>query len=238
MPIEPLLTKYFLDYPDLSANQRQYVADSLRLWYLSGLLKTVYKTQGGADFDTLAAGTTVACSIRTGNTHLDHASFEREVQSYERHGPVSSGADSNSNLYDSHFNLSLVLGLGFQIEFCLSEETRETVRALYEARPTPRKQQHNSGETSDVQKRSLGNLSFGPGMHDDSYHHYWAESLAAFSFKQTRDQLLKSDPKIYAILSDLVMHPESIINSKLREDVLANRKELAEANETASNLLD
>lgn len=90
MPIEPLLKKYFLDYESLEINQQKCVSDCFNLWYLSGLLKTVYKTQGGADFDTLTDGATVACSVRTGNVKIDRENFQREVQSFERYGPVTS----------------------------------------------------------------------------------------------------------------------------------------------------
>ncbi len=240
MPIEPLLKKYFLDYADLEINQQKYVSDCLNLWYLSGLLKTVYESQGGADFDTLADGATVACSVRTGNVKIDRGNFEREVESFERFGPATSFATHGNEVEGSRFNLSLAVGLGFQVEFCLSDQTRDCIREAFEAAHSTSQtlSEPKPGENPPQAWRPELNLSFAPGTPHKSWHHYWAESLAAFSIKTSREQLQKIDPKIHALLNELVLQAESKINSNLKEVVLNNRKELLEANEHATNLLD
>ncbi len=239
MPIEPLLKKYFLDYEDLEVNQQKYVSDCFRLWYLSGLLKTVYKSQGGADFDTLADGSTVACSVRTGNVKIARENFQREVESFERFGPVTSFATAENQVKGSCFNLSLLVGLGFQIEFCLSDQTRDSVREVFETAPSTSGtlSEPRPGENPPQPWRPAPNLSFAPGTPHKSFHHYWAESLAAFSIKKSREQLQQVDSRIHALLTELVLQPEGKIGGNVKVTLLNSKKELLEADEYVDNLL-
>ena len=212
MPIDAFLKKYLLDFEELNSNQQQYVIDCFQLWYSNGILESVYKTHGGAMFDMLENGPTVTCSIKTGNVTIDLASFDREVKSFATYGPISSFANSHGN--ELNFNLSLVLGFGYQVEFCLTEETRESVRQMYNARHAEKSTQTSVGENAEQLRSPTLNLSFTPGVPAKTFHHYWAESLAAFSLEKTREQLLQSDPKIHAILDELSKHPEMKINAR------------------------
>lgn len=197
MTIEELLAKYFFDFGDLPSNQQEYLSECFQIWYSCGLLKAVLNSQGGGDFTNLQDGFTVTCSVRTGNVQLDRASFEREVDSFEKWGPISTFMPPIDKKGDREFNLSALVGLGFQIEFCLSEEMRKAAEQNYEENWCELFSQQNPAGP-------VTSLSFNTASRSITSHHYWAEAVAAFSLEKTRLQLAKIDPKIHQLLHDLI----------------------------------
>ncbi|MBA3857723.1 MAG: hypothetical protein C0507_12510 [Cyanobacteria bacterium PR.3.49] len=209
MSIEALLAKYFLDYADLKSNQQEYLAECFEVWHNCGLLNAVYRTHGGGDFAALENGASVTCSVRTGNVQIDRASFEREADAFYSWGPISTFTRPDATKEGANFNLSALVGLGFQIEFCLKEEVRKTVNQNYE------ENWRDAFVPQDLERKTSGftSLSFSSASRGATVHHYWAEAVAAFSFGRTRDELQKLDPVIYKILNGLVEHPETRIAS-------------------------
>ena len=212
MTIESMLAKYFLDFAELTGNQQEYLSECFAVWHNCGLLKAVNKTHGGGDFADLENGASVICSVRTGNVQIDRSNFEHEVGSFHKWGPISTFTRPDAVKQGANFNLSALVGLGFQIEFCLNDEVRNSVEINYE-------ENWRVSFSQQASEGRLTSLSFTSAARSITFHHYWAEAVAAFSLSRTRDELQKLDPTIYEILNELVEHPGTRINSNASSSI-------------------
>jgi hypothetical protein len=58
------------------------------------------------------------------------------------------------------------------------------------------------------------------GYAKTSVHEFWAECVAAFSVKESREKLKEFDPAISKLLTDLVMDPTSLLRLPLHKSIL------------------
>ena len=74
------------------------------------------------------------------------------------------------------------------------------------------------------------------GYAKSSAYEYWAESLAAFSVKETRLHLKEFDPAIYEILKTLVLYPTKVLSRVFHENISALQASLKLGGELTDEL--
>jgi hypothetical protein len=76
------------------------------------------------------------------------------------------------------------------------------------------------------------------GYARSSKHEYWAECVAAFSVKDSRDYLKKLDPPIYEVLNEVITKPENVVRRVFHDTILELQSSLRVGGELHSNLID
>ena len=71
-----------------------------------------------------------------------------------------------------------------------------------------------------------------------SMHEYWAECVAAFSVKESREMLKASDPAVYQILHNVLFSPEKSLSPKFETDALRLQTSLRVGGHLTDDLLD
>ncbi len=233
--IEVILSNYLLGYDDLNPNQKRYVLESLQLWYSCGLLRLAYKLEGGAKFGKLKYGAICSASVRSGIVTIDLLELEKEVESYERYGPLKLMPSTVAGYYEVMLNLSVSHGFAQQIRFCLSQDAQDHIQKLFESRLTQCDTLHPLPEvarrSSELVRDAQDQRCFISGWARQSWHHYWAESMAAYSVKECREKLRNLDLEIYDVISELIFHPEKLLSPRIIETLEAIQRELREANQ-------
>jgi hypothetical protein len=70
-----------------------------------------------------------------------------------------------------------------------------------------------------------------------SMHEYWAECVAAFSVKESREMLRNMDPAVYQILHDVVFSPEKTLSPLHEQDALKLQTSLRVGGHLTDDLL-
>jgi len=68
-------------------------------------------------------------------------------------------------------------------------------------------------------------------------HEYWAECVAAFSVKGSREILRQFDPEMHELLARLVVKPQSMLRIVLHETIAALQASLKLGGEYKDDLL-
>ncbi len=237
------IIRYFDRFDSLNSLQKKYVLETMSLWSASGLLQVVRKSEGDASLGNVKHGATGVTRIRTGNVTLDKEEFEREISFYKQFGPsMKASKNAKGDLVEVRLNLVMAHEFGHQVDFVMATSVRERIAEAYEKKyksceklhPLPPSYERRS---EFLRIDQLDQRHFISGYAMQSVEEYWAECLAAFSVKETRAQLKILDPVTHQILSDLVLHPGTVLSRVLHETILALQASLRLGGEFTEDIL-
>lgn len=233
------IIRYFEDFDKLTAPQKKYVKDTMKFWAVSGLLQIVRKSEGTAALGNVKHGTAGVTGVRTGFVTLDREEFEKEVKLYKQYGCFWVVARPHLEV---RLNLVVAHEYGHQLEFVLSQAAQERIQSLYEKRlraclklhPTPK---GTNTDSELVVPERIDKRCFVSGYAKSSHHEYFAEAVAAFSVISGRQELLKIDPEMHALLTELITTPENLVRPVFVETALALQASLRTGGELNEDLL-
>lgn len=234
--------RYFTDYDRVNGPQKKYVFDTMRVFASSGLLQLVRKSEGTAGLGNVKHGASGVTGVRTGNVTLDREEFEREVNFFKKFGALMAIPARVKPLIEVRINLVVAHEYGHQLEFCLSHSVQQKIQDCYQKRLANCDKQHPLPEEAEtlselVQPQDIENRVFVSGYARTSWHEYWAECVAAFAVKESRDTLEKNDPEIHAILMDVMLSPEKVVSPMLVENILNLQTSLRVGGEFRDDIL-
>ncbi|MBX9770757.1 MAG: hypothetical protein K2X29_05270 [Candidatus Obscuribacterales bacterium] len=232
--------RYFEDFDKLSAPQKKYVKETMRFWAVSGLLQIVRKSEGTAALGNVKHGTAGVTGVRTGFVTLDREEFEKEVKLYKQYGCFWIVARPQLEV---RLNLVVSHEYGHQLEFVLSQAAQERIQSLFEKRlrtcvklhPLPK---GVSTDSELVVPEGIDKRCFVSGYAKSSHHEYFAEAVAAFSVISGRQELLKIDPEMHAMLCELITNPENLVRPVFVEIALALQASLRVGGELEPEILN
>jgi hypothetical protein len=210
------IIRYFQGFDDLTGAQKKYVIETMSLWASVGLLQVVRRSEGDASLGNVKHGAAGVTGVRTGNVTLDREEFNREIELYQQFGALAVVSKGIKNYTEVRINLVVAHEFGHQLEFILTQATQQKISELYErhrgacdkAHPLPAKY---NGLAELLEPQQVMSRHFLSGYARASAHEYWAESVAAFSIKDSRQKLKELDPGVYSILEDLVFRPTKVL---------------------------
>ncbi len=218
------IIRYFDGFDALNALQKKYILETMALWSSCGILQIVRKSEGDASLGNVKHGATGVTRIRTGNVSLDKEEFEREVNFFKKYGPIMNVSKNGKGQLEVRLNLVMAHEFGHQVDFVLMAAVQEQVLELYEKRKKGCDKLHRLAgpdQSSELlMPQQLEQRHFISGYAKASAHEYWAESLAAFSLKETRDYLKEVDPVIYQIMVSLIKNPTAVFSRVLHETLI------------------
>lgn len=237
------IIRYFQDFDRLNQQQRDYVIESMRIWAASGILQIVRKKEGNAALGNVKHGAAGVTRVRTGMVDLDAEEFERDIDLCARFGPLAVITTRVPSYVEVRVNLVVSHEFGHQLQFCLSQAAQDRIDELYQARlarsiakfPPP---SAYDGGSELVHADQVMHREFISGYAKASVFEYWAESVAAFSFKESRKLLRQLDPGICSILEQVVFTPEKVMSAVLCEQILNLQASLRFGGEFGKYLLD
>lgn len=235
------IIRYFQGFDSLNALQKKYILETMAFWSSCGILQIIRKSEGDASLGNVKHGVTGATRIRTGNVTLDKEEFEREVNFYKKYGPMMNAQKTGLGHLEVRLNLVIAHEFGHQVDFVVTAAVQDQVLELFEKRKRNCDKLH-SGVAGDNQAelllpQQLEKRHFISGYAKASSFEYWAESLAAFSLKETRVYLKELDPPIYEIMSNLVKNPTAVFSRVLHETIIALQASLRLGGEFTDELL-
>jgi hypothetical protein len=210
--------RYFEDIDRINSAQKKYVFDTMKLYSVSGLMHVVRKSEGTAALGNVKHGASGVTGVRTGKVTLDRDEFEREVQFYKRFGALMAVPSRCKPLIEVRINMVVAHEFGHQLEFCLTQSMQDRVEEIYQKRlhacdrlhPVP----EDAGTYSElIEPSQVEERVFVSGYARSSKNEYFAECVAAFATKESRDALQKIDPELYEILRDLILYPERVMST-------------------------
>jgi hypothetical protein len=221
------IIRYFEDIDRINAFQKKYVFDSMKLYALSGLLHLVRKSEGTAGLGNVKHGASGVTGVRTGKVTLDRDEFEREVQFFKKFGALMAVPSRVKPLIEVRINMVVAHEYGHQLEFCLTQSMQDHVNEIYEKRLNQCNREHPIPEDACtlselVEPHLVEERHFVSGYAHTSRHEYFAECVAAFAIKESRDALKKVDPELYELLMNVTLHPEKVMSTLegKRENIL------------------
>lgn len=237
------IIRYFDDFDKLNTPQKQYVFDSMKLWGASGLLQIVRKSEGVAQFGNVRHGAAGVTGVRHGNVTLDKEEFEKEIMLFKRFGPLAVIAIRLNPYVEVRVNLVVSHEFGHQLEFILSQKTQTRITELYEQHKQRSLRYHPlpagyEGYAEVLTPQQVHQRVFISGYSRTSMHEYWAESVAAFSVKESRKMLKELDPGIYEILRSVVLDPANVLRPVFRDTILDLQASLKVGGEFSEKILD
>lgn len=235
--------RYFVDYDRINQAQRKYVLDTMKLFALSGLLQLVRKSEGTAGLGNVKHGAAGVTGVRTGNVTLFKDDFEKEVNFYKRFGALMVIPFTRLKPFvEVRINLVVAHEYGHQLEFCLAQASQQRIQDIYEERLQKAAKLHpipdEAGTVSEiVEPHEIEKRTFVSGYARSSWHEYWAECVAAFAVRESRDELRNRDPQIYELLCDVVLQPEKVLSPRLQESMLSLQTSLRAGGELPDEIL-
>lgn len=237
------IIRYFGDFDKLKTAQKKYVVESMNLWSSSGILQVVRKSEGNCMLGNVKHGAAGVTGVRTGFVTLDREEFEKEINLYGRFGSSAVVSTRYKPYVEVRINLVVAHEFGHQLEFCLSQATQEKITEIYQSRvkqcdrihPLPAEYE---GLSELLTQQQVHERVFVSGYARSSMHEYWAECVAAFSVKDSRDFLRKLDPAVYAVLSDVVLHPDQVIRRVFHDTILDLQSSLRVGGELRDDILE
>ncbi len=222
--IDNEIIRYFDGFDALNNLQKKYVLETMALWSSCGLLQIVRKSEGDASLGNVKHGVTGVTRVRTGKVSLDKEEFEREVNYYKQHGAMMIVPKNIVDYLEVRLNLVLAHEFGHQVDFVLTSAVQEQVAELYEKKRKSCDKLHplpdeNESPSELLMRQQIEKRHFISGYAKSSAYEYWAESLAAFSIKTTRDHLREFDPVMYDILTNLVLAPTKVLSRVFHENI-------------------
>lgn len=236
--------RYFEDWDRISSQQKKYVLDTMSMFAVCGLLQTVRKSEGTAALGNVRHGASGVTGVRTGFVTLDKEEFEKEVNFYKRCGALMAIQSPRAKPYvEVRINLVVAHEFGHQVEFCMSQLTMDRVHDIFAKRLRSSERLYPPPEDLDggaelLLANQVENRVFISGYAKSSVHEYFAEAVAAFAVKDSRDELKKVDPEIHEILTDVILNPTKVLSIKFHEPMLNLRTSLWIGGEYSSDLLD
>lgn len=223
--IDNEIIRYFKDYEQLNQIQKAYVLETMRLWAASGLLQIVRKSEGDCAMGNVKHGASGVTGVRTGNVTLDREEFETEIKLYRQYGAVAKVANRLRPYSEVRINLVVSHEFGHQLEFTLSQVSQDKITDLYNKRLQTCNRVHPlpdgyEGLAELLLTHQIEERVYISGYARSSMHEYWAECVAAFSVKESRDMLKQMDPAVYQILHDVLFSPEKTLSPKFEESSL------------------
>lgn len=138
-------------------------------------------------------------------------------------------------------NLVVAHEFGHQVDFVVTAAVQEQVLELFERRKRVCDKLHpmpdSDNQTELLMPQQLEQRHFISGYAKSSVFEYWAESLAAFSLKETRAYLKAIDPPIYEIMVNLVKNPTAVFSRVLHETIISLQASLKLGGEFTDELL-
>ncbi len=237
------MIRYFMDYDKINGTQKKYLFENLRLWASTGLLQVVRRSEGNCALGNVKHGAAGQTGVRTGNVTLDREELDRDTEYYYKHGCFAAVYTRFKPFLEVRVNLVVAHEYGHQLEFCLSQACQERVKDLYHQRrqlsdKLPRPPEDYTGEAELVLQEMVAKRAFISGYARCSFHEYWAECVAAFSIKESRDFLQTHDPQVYEILMDVIFAPEKVLRPVLVEPILTLQASLRVGGEMHDKILD
>jgi hypothetical protein len=237
------IIRYFEDYDKLNTLQKSYVLDTMRLWAASGVLQIVRKSEGDAALGNVKHGASGVTSIRSGKVNIDREEFETEITLYKRFGPVAKIQTRVRPYYEVRVNLVVSHEFGHQLEFTLSQTFQERIEDLYQDRLSSCNKLHPLPEAYEggselLLMHQIDERVFISGYCRSTFHEYWAECVAAFSVKESRELLKTMDPEVHEMLHDIIFAPEKSLSVKHERDALKLQTSLRVGGELTDSLLD
>ena len=234
--------RYFSDYDRVNGQQKKYVVDTMKLFANSGLLQLVRKSEGTAGLGNVKHGASGVTGVRTGNVTLDREEFEREVNFYKKFGALMAIPARVKPLIEVRINLVVAHEYGHQLEFCLAHAVQQRIQDCYQQRVQQSARLHPLPEEAEtlselVQPHAIEERVFVSGYARTSWHEYWAECVAAFAVKESRDTLKQRDPEVHQLLLDVVQRPETVLSPMLQENILNLQTSLRVGGELRDDLL-
>jgi len=212
------IIRYFEDWDRVAVPQKKYVIDTMKMFACSGLLSVVRKSEGTAALGNVRHGASGVTGVRTGKVTLDREEFEREVQYYKKFGALMAVPSPCKPYIEVRINLVVAHEYGHQLEFCLTQATQDRITDIYQKRLTSCNRIHpipeEAGTASElIQPAQVDDRVFVSGYARSSMHEYWAECVASFAVKESRDMLKNIDPEMHEILGDVIMQPEKVMST-------------------------
>ncbi|MBZ0189408.1 MAG: hypothetical protein K8F91_24395, partial [Candidatus Obscuribacterales bacterium] len=210
------IIRYFMDYDKLKAPQKKYLFENLKPWSRAGILQVVRKQEGDCALGNVKHGAAGQTGVRTGNVTLDKDEFDRDIDLYYKHGPFAVVHTKYKPLCEVRVNLVVAHEFGHQVEFVLSQATQEQVRELYRAQKVASDRRHPlpdeyPGASELLPQQNIMQRIFISGYARSSFHEYWAEAVAAFTIKSSREFLKQLDPAVSKILNDVFFEPQKVL---------------------------
>jgi hypothetical protein len=235
------IIRYFMGFDALTTAQKKYVLETMALWAACGLLQVVRKSEGDAAIGNVKHGAAGQTAVRTSNATFDKEEFERDVTYYAKHGAIFNGG-TGLNMVEVRLSLVVAHEFGHQVDFTLTKAAQDRITEMYDRRrascdklhPPPRKYE---GENELLTYPQVESRHFISGYAKASRHEYFAESLAAFSVKDSRQVLKQLDPAMHELLTALVLRPESMLRVVLHDTILALQASLRLGGEFDDDIL-
>ncbi len=237
------IIRYFMDYDKLNGPQKKFLVENLRLWSSCGMLQVVMKSEGNCALGNVKHGAAGQTGIRTGNVTLDKEELDRDIEFYNKFGAFATFHTRFPPFCEVRLNLVVAHEYGHQVEFCLSQATQELLKELHRERrkrsdklhPLP---EEYTGASELITQEQVTKRQFISGYARSSFHEYWAECVAAFSIKSSRQTLKQHDPAVYQILHDVVFQPQKVLRTVLVESMLSLQAALRVGGELYDEILD
>jgi hypothetical protein len=236
------IIRYFQGFDNLTALQKKYVVDTMLLWAHSGILQLVRRSEGDASLGNVRHGAAGVTGVRTGNVTLDREEFEREIDLYQQFGALAVVSKGIRNLTEVRINLVVAHEFGHQLEFALMQTVQRRITELYEQRKKNCERAHPlppnyTGFAELLEPQQVMLRHFLSGYSRASMHEYWAECVAAFSIKDSREKLKEMDPAVHSMLEDVVLRPTSMLQRTLHDTIASLQASLRLGGEFDDNLL-
>jgi hypothetical protein len=237
------IIRYFAEFDKLKTAQKKYVCESMNIWAASGVLQVVRKSEGNCMLGNVRHGAAGVTGVRTGYVTLDRDEFEKEITLFAKFGSSAVVSTRIKPYLEVRINLVVAHEFGHQLEFCLSQATQNRIRDLYEARVKLCDSKHPlpleyEGASELLTPQQVPQRMFISGYARSSKHEYWAECVAAFSIKDSRDYLKKLDPEVYEILREVISKPENVMRKVFNDNLVELQSSLRVGGELIPNLID
>jgi hypothetical protein len=237
------IIRYFMGFDALTTVQKRYVLETMSLWAASGILQVVRKSEGDASLGNIKHGAAGVTAVRTGNATFDKEEFNRDVVLYNQRGAhFNQGRGPNLDLVEVRLSLVVPHEFGHQLEFTLTQAAQDHLTEMYNQRRKACDKVHAlpphiAGYSEFLRKDQVERRHFVSGYSKSSMHEYWAECVAAFSVKGSREILRQFDPEMHELLARLVVKPQSMLRIVLHETIAALQASLKLGGEYKDDLL-
>jgi hypothetical protein len=236
------IIRYFQGFDNLTTGQKKYIIESMQLWARCGVLQVVRRSEGDCSLGNVRHGAAGVTGIRTGNVTLDREEFEREIDLYQQFGALAVVSKGMRNLTEVRINLVVAHEYGHQLEFTLMHAVQRKIAEIYEQKRKSCDRVHPpppnyTGFAELLEPQQVMIRHFLSGYSKASMHEYWAECVAAFSVKESREKLKELDPAIYHMLEDTVLRPTTTLQITLHDTIASLQASLKLGGEFDENLL-
>jgi len=236
------IIRYFQGFDNLTTAQKKYVIDTMALWSSCGILQLVRKSEGDASLGNVRHGAAGVTGVRTGNVTLDREEFEREIELYGKFGALAVVSKGIKDLTEVRLNLVVAHEFGHQLEFVLTQAAQEKITEIFEHRKRSCDKLHPlpssyNGYSELLSPHQVMERHFLSGYGRTSMHEFWAECVAAFSVKESREKLKELEPGIYKLLEDIILSPTTILRRTLHDTILELQASLRLGREFNNDIL-